>query len=94
MLRLFNVLDEKVLDENGGYLSNGAGGSFRPMNDAHEEQVDDPQDKEIFIAGMSYWTSHPDLDTFNSDKLVTIDFGFLRFFQLLAFNYPPLRVFI
>ena len=51
--------------------------SFRPMNDAHEEQVDDPRDKEIFIAGMSYWTSHPDLDTFNSDKLVTSDKTFV-----------------
>ena len=33
--------------------------------------TDDPRDTEIFIAGMSYWTSHADLDTFNSDTLVS-----------------------
>merc|ERR1712106_917687 len=32
--------------------------------------TDDPRDTEIFIAGMSYWTSHADLDTFNSDTLI------------------------
>ena len=36
--------------------------------------TDDPRDTEIFIAGMSYWTSHADLDTFNSDTLVSYIF--------------------
>ena len=42
----------------------------RIMDDNNGVTSDDPRDTEIFIAGMSYWTSHADLDTFNSATLV------------------------
>ena len=41
------------------------------MNEPHGGVTDDPRNTEIFIAGLSYWTSHRDLDTFNSDTLVS-----------------------
>ena len=62
--------------------------SILHMNEPHGGS-DDPRNTEIFIAGLSYWTSHRDLDTFNSETLVSRNLTRRRVLGARGISFNP-----